>query len=100
MQLNSVVLPAPFGPISPHISPSATSKAGPSKAKTPPKRTTTSLICSTLGLHLPPGGRLSDSPLGLGPTAAWHQLARGGLADVVAHLDANRRAGLRPVAGA
>src|SRR5689334_5887549 len=41
MQLNSVVLPDPFGPISPQISPSRTSKETPPSAVIPPNRTTT-----------------------------------------------------------
>ena len=45
-QLNSVVLPAPFGPISPQISPSLTAQVTPSSARTPPKRTDTSSMRS------------------------------------------------------
>src|SRR5215467_14509266 len=41
MQLNSVVLPAPFGPIRPQISPACTAHETPSSARTPPKRTET-----------------------------------------------------------
>jgi hypothetical protein len=41
MQLNSVVLPEPFGPISPRISPSRTSKETPLSAVNPPKRLVT-----------------------------------------------------------
>ena len=37
MQLKSVDLPQPFGPISPRISPSCTSKLTPSTALMPPK---------------------------------------------------------------
>ena len=40
MQLNIVVLPEPFGPISPRISPSATSKDTSLSAVNPPKRLT------------------------------------------------------------
>src|SRR5579864_6876794 len=36
-RLNSVVLPAPFGPISPTISPSRTANETPSTARSPPK---------------------------------------------------------------
>ena len=36
MQLNSVDLPEPFGPIRPRISPSRTSKETPSTARMPP----------------------------------------------------------------
>src|SRR4051812_39589280 len=42
MQLKSVVLPAPLGPISPTMLPGATSKEMPSSATMPPKRTATS----------------------------------------------------------
>src|SRR5574340_1434470 len=38
MQLKSVVLPAPFGPMSPQIAPGATEKLTSSSAVTPPKR--------------------------------------------------------------
>ena len=38
MQLNSVDLPQPFGPINPRISPSCTSKLTPSTAVMPPNR--------------------------------------------------------------
>ena len=38
IRLNSVVLPAPFGPISPVIEPPAISRLAPSTAATPPKR--------------------------------------------------------------
>src|SRR3954452_25109621 len=66
MQLNSVVLPAPLGPISPHIWPRPTSKLGPSRATTPPKRTTTSLISKALRALLPQG-RLSHVSYALAP---------------------------------
>src|SRR5580658_1947275 len=49
MQLKSVVLPAPFGPMSPTICPWSTSKWTPSSAVIPPNRTCTPLqlsICS------------------------------------------------------
>src|SRR3954465_11799545 len=46
MQLKVVVLPAPFGPISPQICRSSTSKETPATAVTPPKRTTTSRTSS------------------------------------------------------
>ena len=35
MQLNSVVLPAPFGPISPVMRPASTSRSTPRRARTP-----------------------------------------------------------------
>src|SRR5436309_10533946 len=48
MQLNRVVLPEPFGPISPTISPSRTAKSTPSTATRPPKRLVTPLPSSTI----------------------------------------------------
>src|SRR5947208_3639269 len=47
MQLNSVVLPAPLGPIRPTMRPGATSKETPSSATMPPKRTATSCTRSS-----------------------------------------------------
>src|SRR5687767_9103565 len=47
----SVVLPAPFGPMSACTSPAATSRSTLSTATTPPKRLQTLLSCSTLSLH-------------------------------------------------
>ena len=47
MQLNSVVLPAPFGPISPQMAPLATSKLTSSSAVTPPKRIVTPSTASS-----------------------------------------------------
>src|SRR6516225_2292100 len=38
MRLSSVVLPAPFGPMTPRISPGATARSTPSTAASPPKR--------------------------------------------------------------
>src|SRR5580704_5610409 len=46
MQLNSVVLPDPFGPIKPQIWLRPTSKETPLSATTPPKRTATSRTLS------------------------------------------------------
>src|SRR5882672_1923220 len=58
MQLKSVVLPAPFGPISPTIWPGATSKETLSSATMPPKRTQTSCTrnnaCAGADSILPP----------------------------------------------
>src|SRR5918995_3118923 len=51
MTLNSVVLPAPFGPIRAAMEPSATPKVAPSTARMPPKRLTTPSI-SSKGLPL------------------------------------------------
>src|SRR5689334_5650176 len=47
MQLKSVVLPAPFGPIRPTMRPGATSNDTPSSATMPPKRTATSCTRSS-----------------------------------------------------
>src|SRR4051794_29129539 len=47
MQLKSVVLPAPFGPIRPTMLPGATSNDTPSSATMPPKRTATSCTRSS-----------------------------------------------------
>ena len=46
MQLNSVVLPAPFGPITPSTSPPATPSETLSSAVIPPKRTVTPCTAS------------------------------------------------------
>ena len=47
MQLKSVVLPAPFGPIRPQMLRSPTVKETPPTAVTPPNRITTSLTSSS-----------------------------------------------------
>src|SRR5438270_12790058 len=47
MQLNAVVLPAPFGPIRPTISHSSTVRLSPSIAVRPPKRMVRSRTSST-----------------------------------------------------
>src|SRR5256885_12499763 len=47
MQLNAVVLPAPFGPIRPTISHSLTARFSPSTAVRPPNRIVMSLTSST-----------------------------------------------------
>src|SRR6266568_2051328 len=47
MRLSSVVLPAPFGPMMPRISPGATAKLTPSTAASPPKRFARSLVSSS-----------------------------------------------------
>ncbi len=46
-QLNRVVLPAPFGPMNPQISPSGTRALKSDRAVTPPNRTVTFSITST-----------------------------------------------------
>src|SRR3954463_2983385 len=57
MTLKAVVLPAPFGPISPEIWPCSTSKDTPSRATMPPKRSVISRTDSNVptegeNLHL------------------------------------------------
>src|SRR5579863_2835723 len=47
MTLNSVVFPAPFGPISPVTTPGSTLTVVSESARTPPKRTTTSSVASS-----------------------------------------------------
>jgi hypothetical protein len=48
--LNAVVLPAPFGPIRPTVSPGSTSNETPSSATMPPKRRVTfSTVSSATG---------------------------------------------------
>src|SRR6516162_10794090 len=58
MQLNSVVLPAPFGPIRPQISPVLILHVTLSSARTPPKRAERLLIRSSASrsprTHYPP----------------------------------------------
>ena len=48
MTLKTVVLPAPFGPISPDTTPRETSNETPSSATMPPKRNVTSLTESSI----------------------------------------------------
>src|SRR5688500_15201680 len=63
MQLNKVVLPAPFGPISPTISHSGTWTLTSLSATRPPKRIPVSLISRTLaifGLLAVPDQRVPD----------------------------------------
>src|SRR5882672_8563278 len=52
MTLKSVVLPAPFGPLTPTIRPCGTSQESPDRAVSPPKDLVTSLNCSR-GLFMP-----------------------------------------------
>ncbi len=62
MTLNSVVLPAPFGPIRPVTVPSAASMVTWSRAVCPPKRTVTSLTSSpTEHLHVGRGERCGEA---------------------------------------
>src|SRR5262249_27856712 len=58
MRWNSVVLPAPFGPMSPTISPGATSKLTPETACSPPKR----LRTPTTSRSAMSGGRATARP--------------------------------------
>ena len=85
-QLNSVVLPAPLGPISAQICPSSMTKLSPSSATTPPKRTPTSSISSRATPHpldrchsLPNVGRTLATAYGTGEVTArslQHRLDR------------------------
>src|SRR4051794_20179508 len=78
MQLNAVVLPAPFGPISPTISQSLTARLRLSMAVRPPKRIVSSCTSSTDTAATPEGcagrvavvvqrERLAAEPLGERP---------------------------------
>src|SRR2546429_7548233 len=66
MTLNNVVLPAPFGPMSPVTRPSSTSRSTPWRACTPPKRTSTSWTSSSANARHLLGNRGRD----LGPALA------------------------------
>src|SRR2546423_1637722 len=66
MTLNNVVLPAPFGPMSPVTRPSSTSRSTPWRACTPPKRTSTAWTSSSANARHLLGNRGRD----LGPTPA------------------------------
>src|SRR5687768_13819498 len=59
MQLNSVVLPAPFGPMSPTISHSLTRRDTSERAWTPPKRIEMPVASSTTRFPLLAPGRSS-----------------------------------------
>src|SRR5436309_7164891 len=70
MQLSKVVLPAPFGPMTPMMSPCSTSKVTPVRALTPPNRLLTSrtaskLIAPTLTLPRKRGREILPSCAGL-----------------------------------
>src|SRR5258708_12545757 len=62
MQLKSVVLPAPFGPIRPTMRPGATSKETPSRATMPPKRTATSCTRSNARFGACPASAAKGTP--------------------------------------
>src|SRR5262249_52508387 len=57
--LKRVVLPAPFGPMSPVIVPSPTDSVQPASASTPPKRLVTSLTVRRSPVAVPPARRRS-----------------------------------------
>src|SRR4051812_49229218 len=58
MTLSSVVLPAPFGPITPNVSPWRTPNVTPSSAVSPPKRFVTDRTASSCS----PAGRVRNPP--------------------------------------
>src|SRR5215813_1353781 len=62
MQLNAVVLPEPFGPMSPRISPSRTSNETPLSAVKSPKRFVSPETVSTARGELGPEARVSGPP--------------------------------------
>src|SRR5207253_241238 len=61
-QLNNVVLPAPFGPMSPRIWPPSNSNETPSSATIPPNRTATSRTSSSVARRIHPPVRLLRRP--------------------------------------
>src|SRR6188768_3359318 len=76
--LKIVVLPAPFGPMSPQMWPSSMPKDSPSRATTPPKRTVTSCTSSS-GTRSPPcasdtSASLDDRLMGDAEARRWHRL--------------------------
>src|SRR3954447_21764758 len=71
MTLNSVVLPAPFGPISPMTELSSTSNVAPLTATTPPKRTCTSSTSSRANGCLQAAARTGGEELGLSGADGW-----------------------------
>src|ERR1700692_3573142 len=66
MTLKSVVLPAPFGPMTPTIRPCDTSQQSPDSAVIPPKDLLTLLNCNN-GLFMPCALGTSSAEIGLGP---------------------------------
>src|SRR5581483_7930877 len=71
MQLNSVVLPAPFGPISPTISPRSMASVTPRLAMSPPKRFVAASTVSSGAIDLPVDrGRLDRRATRLAPEPA------------------------------
>jgi len=66
MQLKHVVLPEPFGPISPRISPGVISKETPRRARKPPKRLVSPETVSTEATTAPPEPGRPDGAVWLG----------------------------------
>src|SRR2546421_10400428 len=81
MTLNSVVLPAPFGPMSPVTRPSSTSRSTPWRACTPPKRTSTSWTSSNANARHLLANRVRN--LGLATALAPHGEFPQSLEDLV-----------------
>src|SRR5438876_8540287 len=81
MTLNKVVLPAPFGPMSPVTRPSSTSRSTPWRACTPPKRTSTSWTSSSANARHLLGNGVRD--LGLAIALAPHGEVSESLEDLV-----------------
>src|SRR2546429_2261862 len=93
MTLNSVVLPAPLGPMSPVTRPAAASRSIPARALTPPKRTSTaSTRNSDRILHLL---GLGGAPRGGGDNVLRLDVSPGQPADA----SAERRELARPPVG-
>src|SRR5262249_58341769 len=63
-QLKHVVLPEPFGPISPRISPGLTSKETLWRARKPPKRLVSPETISTDAMAAPPAAGRADGAVG------------------------------------
>ena len=75
--LNSVVLPAPFGPITPWIWPRSTASETPSRTTMPPKRLASASTASKRRAHLDvapaAAGAGADRPSAPRPHHAWSQ---------------------------
>jgi hypothetical protein len=72
MTLNSVVLPAPFGPMRPVIEPSPTDSVHPASAATPPKRLVMPVTVSSWAVTAPPW-RAASNAARLVEIAAYHR---------------------------
>src|SRR5215831_9452418 len=59
MRLTRVVLPAPFGPMRPRISPASIARSMPPVARSPPKRLVRPSVCSSAATA--PASRLADA---------------------------------------